>query len=743
MTQTDSFDPASIFLVYVLLALAAWGVAAAEWTPDLWSLQFVALGAALAGMALARSRFRALTAAIFATGYGGFWIGFLLCNTLPARLTWHERSLDLLYRIGDFVNRVLTGNRSEDKLMFVLVLAIIFWIIGVLAAWNIVRHRDPWAAFVPGGMVLLVNLIYYYGPAPMGRYLAVYLAVALLLLARTHVRAREAEWRANRVGYSTEIRFEFWRAGVIAGAVILGLAWFAPGAAASPSFAAAWQNVTSPWESVRSSWRRMFASVQGYSPTSGDYYGSALELSGAVNLSERPIMDVRAEPGPHFYWRARVFDHYENGRWTTTDRARLDLKGNDRGLQLPRYAARKPVTVTFILYTPATSTLYGVPQPYAFSRDAQLELNVNAAGEADISAARARQVVVQGGSYTVLSSLSTADEAQLRSAGTAYPAEIRERYLQVPDSISARTRALAHDVAADQFNAYDTAIAIQNYLRTHITYSRNIANPPAGQDPVDWVLFAYQKGYCNYYASAMTMMLRAVGIPARVSVGFAQGAFDLDTGLYRVVESDAHAWPEVFFPGYGWVEFEPTPSQPVIDRTVQVASNGPASASNPSPGGPGVDPNQRDLIDRDRQRVREESLARSRSTAWWGGSILLGVVALAVGFGVWRRRRRGGRPGAAPATPAVLAYARLIRAASLVGVTLRPGWTPRERATAISEKLPSGRPQIDQITTEYETETFGHSDRHGWNARTAWRRLRLIVLLGAAKRVVRRVTREE
>ncbi len=129
-----------------------------------------------------------------------------------------------------------------------------------------------------------------------------------------------------------------------------------------------------------------------------------------------------------------------------------------------------------------------------------------------------------------------------------------------------RTLDLAERIARPFDNPYDIAVAVTNYLRNNIRYSDTVPAPPAGQDPVDWVLFDLKQGFCNYYATAEIVLLRAVGIPARWAVGYAQGEFDPTESSYQVRQRDAHSWPEVYYPGVGWVEFEPTLSQPVLDR---------------------------------------------------------------------------------------------------------------------------------------------------------------------------------
>ncbi len=107
---------------------------------------------------------------------------------------------------------------------------------------------------------------------------------------------------------------------------------------------------------------------------------------------------------------------------------------------------------------------------------------------------------------------------------------------------------------------------MRDYLRKNISYNDQIDAPPDGVDPVHYTLFVTQEGYCNYYASAMAIMLRSQGVPSRVVSGYAQGEYDETSQSYRVRANNAHTWVEVYFPQYGWIQFEPTASLPLIDR---------------------------------------------------------------------------------------------------------------------------------------------------------------------------------
>jgi hypothetical protein len=141
---------------------------------------------------------------------------------------------------------------------------------------------------------------------------------------------------------------------------------------------------------------------------------------------------------------------------------------------------------------------------------------------------------------------------------------VTEKYLQLPENFSPRIQALAREVSAGAATPYEKAATITNFLREHIEYSETIDAPPRNRDVLEWILFEYRQAYCVYYASADVLMLRSVGVPARMAVGFSQGEREGNT--YTVRRFNAHAWPEVYFPGVGWVEFEPTSGQAPLNR---------------------------------------------------------------------------------------------------------------------------------------------------------------------------------
>lgn len=161
--------------------------------------------------------------------------------------------------------------------------------------------------------------------------------------------------------------------------------------------------------------------------------------------------------------------------------------------------------------------------------------------------------------YTMTINLSVTQDSDLSRAGTDYPKAITDFYLQLPPDITDRVRQLAESITAGADNAYDKAIAIRQYLyRIHYS-EENVVSPPPDVDGVDHFLFTSRTGNCNYFASAMAVMLRSLDIPTRLCTGYLPGKMDAESGSFTLRSKQYHAWPEVYFPGYGWIEFEATP----------------------------------------------------------------------------------------------------------------------------------------------------------------------------------------
>ena len=333
--------------------------------------------------------------------------------------------------------------------------------------------------------------------------------------------------------------------------------------------------------------------------------------------------------------------------------------------------------------------------------------------------------------YDIVSSVSVASARELRAASPAIPRWVSDRYLQLPSSLPDRVRRVAAEVARNAATPYDRAVAIETYLRT-IPQAMDVAAPPPGADGVDHFLFTLNRGYSDYHASTMVVLLRAAGVPARLAVGYATGQWDDQTKVYVVRERHAHAWPEVYFNGYGWVEFEPAPGHETFARGEQPEET---MASDDT------------SMDFDEPFLEDELLSsldggnlndfRDNGGPWavaarvTGVTLIVALLALAAMWLVWMLSFRGLRP-------AMATYEKMARLAGLSGLAPRVQETPSEYAEALTRVLPSQKDSIRTITRGFERSQYGKkalSDQDEAEINSAWRAIRSRLL----RRVLRRL----
>jgi transglutaminase-like putative cysteine protease len=527
------------------------------------------------------------------------------------------------------------------------------------------------------------------------------------------------------------------RSALMAALLALMLAWSIPSLSASAAVGDALGGTRGPWRQFQDNWTRLFSSLRSYGSGVSDPYQDTLVLGGPRNVGNTPIMDVFVGGRlPYVYWQAIAYDTYENGRWSTQFIEDPQLHFPDDGdLKIPLSASREVITQTVVNYLPNSSFLYAAPQIISTDRQIVIEAATDPTGRLLISSVRSRFVLRQGDQYEVESRFSLADAEGLRSSPTDYPEWVQQYYLPIPDAITPETIQLAADITNGYDNPFDKAIAVRDYLRANITYNDQIPAPPEGVDPVHYTLFISKEGYCNYYASAMAMMLRSQGVPARVVSGYAQGEYDNKTHSYRVRASNAHTWVEVYFQRYGWIQFEPTASIPVYNRPETAETGGDNFASGGVFGGPDrndflPEENFEDFdpsaLDGDlTNNLPENQTPLFASLPSWQviGAVMLVVLAgLALLATTQINKRVEGDVDRS--------YGRLGNWGRWLGLTLQPAHTPYERADMITAVIPEGSTPVRNLTQQFVRKQFSptHDMDESFDPRSEWRVLRPLLL---------------
>lgn len=585
--------PSAAILVGAMLT-ACLRLVVTRWTPDLDAVAVLTVLGALLGLALGTARFGRPAALLLAIGYS-----LLLIPTVPAwvlypGLSWPERMADLGGRLG-YSAALLAGVQPvEDSILFVFFAAVVFWVIALSAGYALARAGNFGRAVLPAGVALIVVHLFDSQVAGRAVYLAVYSFLCLLLLGRLAFVRRRAFWKERRVWFSTEAGANL-NLGILTAALgLVLLAWLAPVPAQAVAAAARawWERAIRPLEQRIDDLSNAIAGLEGPpEATTTGIYADSLGLEQRAENDETILFTVRLpQTGglDRYYWRVRAYGLYENGGWQSeTTLTRRFLPGRDL-LELPDLSGLAAAEFVFRVEQAGLAQLVTPPRPVWASRPALV--SYLPAGEwIDPLLILADPALDAGEEYRLHAALSNPTVMQLQAAGTDYPAWVSDHYLQLPDDLPASIRALAQELAAGALTPYEKAEAVTRYLRDTIAYAEVVPPAPPGEDPLAWFLFEHRAGFCTYSATAEVVMLRALGVPARMAVGFAEG--ERPVWNQRLVrQRDAHAWPEVYFPGLGWVEFEPTGNQPPLARRLAAdAPSAPGTTPTP-PAGEDEDP---------------------------------------------------------------------------------------------------------------------------------------------------------
>jgi protein-glutamine gamma-glutamyltransferase len=339
--------------------------------------------------------------------------------------------------------------------------------------------------------------------------------------------------------------------------------------------------------------------------------------------------------------------------------------------------------------------------------------------------------------YTAEADTRNPDQFVSDSNSRNYPPRVSNLYLQLPH-VDPRIWELARSITASSRSNYARAQAVEVYLKNHFSYTLQLSG--AGeQDPLAYFLFQRKKGHCEYFASSMAVMLRTVGIPARVVNGFRGGEYNSLTGKYIVRERDAHSWVEAYFPEFGWVTFDPTPAGAATtsagglsrlelyldavrglwrewvvnyDFSHQVRLSNQLSATTGS-----VQSSVRAWLSRKYRTLLDRIVGWQRQMQRMSPgemAISCGLLALllALPFApkAWRsfqgaQARRN--PQSAPTSAASFWYLRMLKRLARRGIRKTPAQTPAEFTSSIAD--PQIRTHVEVFTEHYQRARFAGS----------------------------------
>lgn len=743
------------WFLYILMLCAVMTlplvVQQSRWMPQAGRLVWVAFWASLAGMLLAYLRFPAwlgwLAGVIGGIEYS-FQYATRLLPTFPVFWSDLSRAITWVWEyywrrvagpeipfarsaayvavqarltvsnLSTWLVAVRSGAPTRDVTVLMFGAGLVLWLLAWNAGYELFGRRRPFAALLPLGVAVVANVSF----TDIGMaYVHFYLGVTMLILVWSTAGRMEAIWKRLGLDFSTDIRRDAMVAGTALSVVVFVAAMAAPYLTYNRAVFWFWGKYGPKFDSFYKQLDKAFAGRNPVpEPTKGPKGLPSHLVGGGANLSEQPIFWVTTnEPAPpsveemlatggdsdpvlyvpKHYWRERTYDVYTGHGWDSSERRPVPTQGKVAWTSIPYPYIE--LTQTFKLKTTGRNLAYGANEVVSLDRD----YRVLTRGEGDLAA-----IMVDAATYVVSSAVPDITEEELRSAEATYPEWVRQRYLTLP-RIPTRVRDTAAQVVstAGATSRYDKAKAIETYLRGY-AYDLNLEPPSLDADVVEFFLFTARRGYCDYSASAMVVMLRAVGVAARYASGYAMGTYDYASFAWVVTEANAHAWAEVYFPGHGWVEFEPTPAQsPFLRPSSRAAYVGDLNALGEQPQKPTISP------------------------FWLGVGILLVVVAFVV---VWPPRylRRHVQP---PREIVLRAYDRLVARARWLGLSPVGGQTARQYVGALSREVErradfaqGAGQRIALIGGIYERTRYSElpvSDEEARRVDSAWRRLRSVL----------------
>lgn len=684
-----------VVLVFASLAVAVLSIEHAHWIKPQPSLVLV-LGLSV------------LTSLWFVRGRFSRRLVYLVAIVLGAGVTvW--QSVDLVTPSGTESPlvawwHVVTGSQpNEGTIFFAMFLILITWVIGSISTWFLVRRQNAWVAIVAGTVTILVNLSNL--PPEDHYFLPVYLLVAMLLLGQASLAKQGVWFRSHGINFSRPGVIKVVGAVVVISILTVTTAWVVP----EPPIEQMGLNLTAiHGENAQGQWFNIFADVRGkWSRLESD---KQLELSFANPLSTSSRQQFTVTADEPTYWRIRRYDTYHSWGWTSSaivereiDSTMADEVADSTEGEMVTYTVENKLRTDVLLIigefgSASIPTLVQILSAVENGEEQSASTGSNFELEEDVIAVVSPKIMKPYQRYTVTAYINTPTQEELSGAGEDYPEEITDRYLQLPDTLPEQVVLLSQEITAEAETTLDKVLAIKKYLQG-LEYNLKAETPSEDTDGVAYFLFETREGVCTSFASATAVMLRSVGVPARLNTGYLEGVLDKDTGSYTLRAKDYHARTEVYFPGYGWVEFSATPGdEEEPAKVVFIDGEGLEVLPELPPEG-----GETSGIEGDAKPATTGS-GGFPGPALYVYFIVIGIplalyVSLRFGYAYWLMRlKRVDNPADV--------YARMCYLASLIRFGPKSDETPLEYSVRLALALPANAQAIDTITRAYVETQF-------------------------------------
>ena len=683
--------------IYLAVAVS---VQQAEWVRNFPPLYPTVMGGLIIGLLATRLRlvWPLLQGIVILLGFGLIVLSVQSYADGPG---FGERIIDLSLRLPMWWTDIRSGEISTDNLPFVTTVHLLGFFLPYLAAWSIFRWRIISIAIVPAAVGLLIIVATVKGQ-PSGAVVLFTLG-ALLLAGRMAIQRRLVHWERAHIDYPEFVRLRSLQITFVLSILLVVFAWAVPLGKQAEAFSKVGDKIATPVVGFFEPISELIDDLRG---VGGNFhkFEDSLAIRGNIKLGETLLFEVQSDRP--LLMRGTSYDFYTGKGWKRGDHQTLLASEGElltAAIEAVSYRDRVAVELHVRAFDDE-STLFTLGTPLG-ARDLSIKADVPTDYLGEMERIVAADGIRSGQSYTTRGTYSIATPEQLSSDGTDYPAWVRDRYLQLPDDLPMRVGEETFKILdeAGSNNPYESVIAITNYLR-ELEINLSLRKSPARRDVVDYLLFDSQITYFDLSATALVVMLRTQGIPARIAVGYALDIEDVNGLTYSVRKNDAYSWAEVYFPKYGWVEFNPSGDRPAttvllteeLDNQMALSES---AVLDPLPlPFPEVDLTVDDLLTALKGDVDTEQ-------PWllviWIVVGLLCVIAISALFGrlFWLWNLRG-----LESTPRYVASVQ--RLAGWAGFALNEEETIREWGQRLGERIQQ-KEKMRSLTESFESDRYG------------------------------------
>lgn len=564
----------SLVLLAIVVYSTIWSIQAVGWVDHLSVLTMTTFLGLIAGVLAAKEhripRFLSHTLALLFALLLAFW--------QAASNFYNGNAPALLNGMQHWIASISIGGIGDVDAIFFLFIVALSFILAYTSTWLVYRTHSPWLMVVANAVVLLINLNNTSDGFII--FLVVFLIASLLLLLRINLYESMHRWKRQGLRYAEDLGWDVMQAGALISIGILIFSWLLPSNYTDPTLAQLWSANSNPWTQLQNTWDRVISITGGSNPANRGNFRDTLVLGGNPNLTNEVVFTVQLSDtkNGNQYLTSLSYDKYDGRSWTDTPLDSVPVKANMPivSASIGTHEVKQKISV---VNPPGEQYPYllGASEISAISLPSKIQENPDTA--TPIAWLGQNGYLVAGATYTVTSNISSADVPTLRTIlmpqdapktlapdeniqvpVTYYNPSILSIYTQLP-KLDPRIAQLAQTITRGQTTMYDKMVALETYLRTHYAYNVNI-HRPSSEEGVAWFLFdnPNKDGFCNYFSAAMTVMARSLGVPARVAVGYTSGTYDGKNKQSVIRGTDAHSWTQVYFAGYGWVNFEPSAS---------------------------------------------------------------------------------------------------------------------------------------------------------------------------------------